>query len=492
MEPPVIALRFRDIDAIETIDAHQSIIQAHGSSWWGWWKKYVENGDAGEPSRFPHAFNVMLVDRSAKRAFIAHCAGVKRSLDPSELHLVPDYYREYANEVYQWFKLDQIQEIGDYPILIDLQFSQTPESTIIDLGSASSMPVGSTSRHKMKGDTVLHLSDLHFGSDYSFLPPGQPPRVGDSSRTLTDALMSDLERLRKVEEIGLVLVTGDFTSIGDWSDKTRDAILQELGQLVTRLGLEMERIVAVPGNHDVVRYPAGENVDVPSVVLAQTNQKHERDFRMFSELLCGRSWRLPMNRTQGFVTPGGVHVDIAALNSCSIAATKWTEYGYVGDNGYDVLKQLGQAEVTHLTYRVMALHHHVLPVSPIMEPEEKGVSMTLDAAKLLDLAASAKIGIVVHGHQHYARFSRYESIARMGGPQCQRMAVVAGGSTGVKSSRRGNERNTYSLLRLRDGGSHLHVRELRSDGEAGATIFDLPLGVKPIQPPGAKRLRGRR
>lgn len=34
-------LRFSDAEA-STIDAHLEIIHAHGSTWWGWWKKDAE------------------------------------------------------------------------------------------------------------------------------------------------------------------------------------------------------------------------------------------------------------------------------------------------------------------------------------------------------------------------------------------------------------------------------------------------------------------
>jgi hypothetical protein len=177
-----------------------------------------------------------------------------------------------------------------------------------------------------------------------------------------------------------------------------------------------------------------------------------------------------------------VDLDIGVLNSCSIAATNWTEYGYVGVGGYDALKKLSASTCTRPTFRMVALHHHVLPVAQVDAPSNTGVSLTLDAVALLDLASKAKVQLVVHGHQHLARVVRYQNVARNGDDHGNPMTIVSGGSAGVIEPRRGSERNTYSLFTLTEDGIHLKLRELRSDGKQGATLFDTALNVKPISP----------
>ncbi|WP_419721478.1 hypothetical protein, partial [Pectobacterium versatile] len=43
MAPELLILRFRDTTVgIETIQAHQNIINSNGAVWWGWWKSEKE------------------------------------------------------------------------------------------------------------------------------------------------------------------------------------------------------------------------------------------------------------------------------------------------------------------------------------------------------------------------------------------------------------------------------------------------------------------
>ena len=130
----------------------------------------------------------------------------------------------------------------------------------------------------------------------------------------------------------------------------------------------------------------------------------------------------------------------------------------------------------------MALHHHLIPVASVEAPNSRGVSLTLDAIALLDAASNSGIQIGVHGHQHLPRVVRYEHVARRGEPTGNSLTIVAGGSAGVVQTRRGAERNTYSLFRFRTDGVHLTLRELRTDGVAGAPLFDLTLPIKPLLP----------
>jgi 3',5'-cyclic AMP phosphodiesterase CpdA len=73
------------------------------------------------------------------------------------------------------------------------------------------------------------------------------------------------------------IVTGDFTTQGDWGDERRVQILQEFEALRKVLGLKREQIIAVPGNHDIERYPPGaSSVDLPGIIMNnQTSYKHE-------------------------------------------------------------------------------------------------------------------------------------------------------------------------------------------------------------------------
>lgn len=270
-----------------------------------------------------------------------------------------------------------------------------------------------------------------------------------------------------------MVVTGDFITAGKWSDEIRRQVLDEFEALRKCLGLKAEQIIAVPGNHDVVRYPQGSGVSAAKMAVGnQTDYQHERHFRTFVEDLTGRHWKKPLNYVC-CVSLESADILVCVLNSCSIVATEWTEYGYVGDGGLDALKELQQQNIERPTFKMMALHHHLLPVTSVALPDSRGVTLSLDAIELLDAAQSAGVQIAVHGHQHSPRLARYQTIPFIGGCESQPLLVLSNGSTGVAESRRpGSDRNTYCLLQFDGEGAHIWMRELRNDCKVGATLFD--------------------
>jgi 3',5'-cyclic AMP phosphodiesterase CpdA len=284
--------------------------------------------------------------------------------------------------------------------------------------------------------------------------------------------VEDLERLGAVGDIGLVVVTGDFTTRGDWSDATRGSILQEFQELMKALRISRDDIVCVPGNHDIVRFPEGASVDVAELAVKnQTTMQHERDYRTFLEELTGRSWRSPLNYVHR-VQLGERRVALCVLNSCTITATQWTEYGYVGTSGLDALNQMSADDEPGSSLKIVALHHHVVPVASIEAPNAKGVSLTLDSVALLDAALNNGAHLILHGHQHQARLTTYGRLAMNGESETRGLIIVSGGSTGATAQRLpGSERNTYSLLSLSQDGVQLAMRELRPDARAGATLY---------------------
>ncbi len=135
---------------------------------------------------------------------------------------------------------------------------------------------------------ILHLSDLHFGVDYGFRRQGEDVNLGDPRRTLTDCIVADLNRLGLTDKIAAVIVTGDFMTQGKWDNDARQNALEEFGALRDRLSLKQEQVIAVAGNHDVVRYPDPAVINVKeNVVERQANYQHEVMFRFFVNELVG-------------------------------------------------------------------------------------------------------------------------------------------------------------------------------------------------------------
>jgi hypothetical protein len=488
MDTPRVALRFREITPnIDTISEHRKIKDSEGAVWWGWWRKEFEpdhhNLFADLASK--GGGYVLLVDRQTERCFEAHyLQAIANNNDAVDLRRIPAYYREQKANVSGWFLLDEIKDIN-YRSDIATRLGQ---STLLILDGSEKLAAddhADLDSTPMKRPGILHLSDLHFGDDYSFLQPDVMPVIGEQRHKLTKSLVEDLERADLLKSIGLLLVTGDFTTQGDWSDLTRNRILQEFESLRKALELPRDCVMAIPGNHDIIRYKEGEKVDVSAIAAAkQTTYHHERDYRTFLEELTGRGWREPLNYYRKF-RHADFELVIAALNSCTITATEWTEYGYVGELGVSVLNEVGRMKVQKPTFRLMALHHHVVPVYKVEAPNKKGVSLTLDAVDILDAGQRAGFHFLVHGHQHLARISKYARVPRKeeAGQDRRDIYIISGGSSGAIVGRLpGSERNTYSLILPKLDTTHLIMRELRTDAQPGAVLYDCKLEVEPLQP----------
>jgi predicted phosphodiesterase len=484
MEPPTIALRFRDTTPnVDTIEAHREIIRRNGAVWWGWWKKDFEESDEvflADVFDSKKARPILIVDRSSERMFIALCGRWMRGGAGIDVERVPQYYQDQVDNVFGWFLLLSLEDV-DYDAAVGSGFG---DKTLILVGRESNIARPAAQR---SGDTarscILHLSDLHFGEDYAFLNQGESASPGDLRRTLTDCILEDIDRIGMRTEIAAIVVTGDFISRGNWNDGVRHQALSELGALRDALAISAEQLVVAPGNHDIVRYPANANIDVARLsVQNQTSYQHEREFRTFVDELVGRDWKEALNYVQR-IRLNEVDLLICVLNSCTIVATEWTEYGYVGTGGLDAIHQLTTEDIDRPTFKFVALHHHLLPVADVEVPQSRGVSLNLDASKLLDAAQQAGVHVALHGHQHMPKLARYQTIPLMGAAARHPLHVISNGSTGAVSNRLpGSERNTYCLFRLRDADIDLWMRELRPDGKMGASLFSEALGVHPERP----------
>jgi 3',5'-cyclic AMP phosphodiesterase CpdA len=403
------------------------------------------------------------------------------NVDEIDLGRVPEYYRTHAAQVFGWFLLRMIRQI-QFDDSIAQRFG---DKTLIRLDTSvdeRSDKVAASASASNKS-CLLHLSDLHFGADYAFIPQNEQPVVGDLRTTLTQSLGADLDRIGLRSDIAAVIVTGDFTTAGDWHDGTRKQLLQEFEALRAELGLKQEQIVAVPGNHDIVRYPPGAAVRIEDIAVDnQTTYQHEREFRTFVDELIGRSWKESLNYVRR-ISLRSADILICVLNSCTIVATEWTEYGFVGNSGLDAISKLKTDTIVRPSYKFVALHHHLLPVVQVEAPNSKGVTLTLDASALLDAAQQAGVHVAIHGHQHMPRLARYQTIPLMAGTPAQPLHVISNGSTGG-TRRPGSERNTYCVFRLEHDKAFLWMRELRTDSKAGASLFEGTLDIRPEQPVG--------
>ena len=482
MDTVRLALRFRDTTtAIDTIAEHKNILANHGRVFWGWWRKDFEPDHSKLLNSLSGPVSALLVNRTQGKAYSCIISRwIGRDIKKTENILVPSYYLGSHKKVFGWFEISSIED-AEYLVGVANRFG---DDTLIALNLPAKEAEVYATKPLRNGNSVLILSDIHFGPNFDFLPPGVSKEIAQEKFGLTECLVADLRRIGLANEIAGILFNGDFTTAGDWSEPVKSQIVKEVAHIGRQLRVPNTHIKLVPGNHDIVRYDPDLKVPAETVALqTQITYSHEHSFRAFMNEAIDLDFKAPLNRNE-LLELRDFDIVVSLLNSCTILATEWTEYGFVGEKGIHALIESREVSPRRKHYRLMALHHHLLPVTNVMAPQNKGVSLTLDAVKILQAAQDSGIQIAIHGHEHMPGVSKYRNLISHGGTDVNTsLSIISCGSCGVDESRRpGRERNTYAVLRFNSDGALLTIRELRSDKKEGGTIFEGKVADGPYEP----------
>src|SRR5687767_6177391 len=92
---------------------------------------------------------------------------------------------------------------------------------------------------------ILHLSDLHFGASHHF----PMTRHDAGTHRFADAIFSALESHNSVDPIDAIVISGDFLDKQQVEDRVHAE--QNLKELLVKLNVSADRLLCVPGNHDL-------------------------------------------------------------------------------------------------------------------------------------------------------------------------------------------------------------------------------------------------
>jgi 3',5'-cyclic AMP phosphodiesterase CpdA len=336
----------------------------------------------------------------------------------------------------------------------------------------------------MPGDChILHLSDLHFGADHGFRMPGATPVPGEKELELVDAVVEDLKKQR-INKVNSIIISGDLMTHARWVEYG-EAAFDGLCKLCNSLNLNHDKVLIVPGNHDYEWYTQEKDRWTRNVLMPRKASSealrfgHTVHFDNFLNQFYG-------NEKHEFPSLKTIHLEnytlkVALLDSCKLVPTKFHEYGYLSLGQIKPLIQMFEETPQPAEVRVMVLHHHVTSVIPAEPPsDEASVSVTLDAARLIDTALPAGVSFILHGHQHYPCITRinksYREEGNLTALGSHDTYVLSGGSASVRRPRLAQHiPNTYSVITLRDGEALVRIRQIYSDGTDGSKFLEVAL-----------------
>lgn len=187
---------------------------------------------------------------------------------------------------------------------------------------------------------ILHLSDLHFGTE---------------REDLMKALLVDIDDIKP----DIVVISGDLTQ------RAKNSQYETVKQFLGKISYP---ILCVPGNHDISLYNIIE--------------------RLF----------YPYSKYKKFINPVLCHHfsndDIAILGINSVTPYKIMG-GYVTDAQLQLVKDFFNQQIIKDKIKIIVMHHNL-----VRSERHKIIN---DAEKIIEVFASCNVNLVLSGHLHLAK-----------------------------------------------------------------------------------------
>jgi UDP-2,3-diacylglucosamine pyrophosphatase LpxH len=323
---------------------------------------------------------------------------------------------------------------------------------------------------------VVHLSDLHVGSEYGFSYLDHHDRAFNQDLpSFVDILCNDLTALEIRDRIDAIVVSGDFVWRG--TDAEFRVARHLLEELLRTLGLA-EKLVICPGNHDITWLPSQGEAGAD----AETAKRDA--FDAFAEDL-GYSFKDGGACCRTVTSRNGKRLlHFLCLDSNFVENERAAGIGFVSQDAFRSAQAMLQAEQqgqgkglqSHIW---MVLHHHIFPATPIRLQDAQAAHLTIMANASEVLAWARRLGVeaILHGHEHQpavtiARSWPTDSM----GKQFVPVVAIGAGSAAVKRQHLGPfGRNQYFVLYRRGGDTIVRSRCLGDEGLAFTAHNDFVL-----------------
>jgi calcineurin-like phosphoesterase family protein len=513
-KPKTMVLRFRDL-AARTIEEHRKYITAKGYVWWGWWNKPSEKIPRDTFAAFSEVIAqgkglpIFLLDSGIQQLYRASLTEIWLSptdaaIPSKEKDASPEYYRNMGYRA--WFRLSgeiaeaSASEIRAYSYCEVPEFSDSTESTLYNEKRVFSIQEMLERKHKTiwflqpytkehrdhsvspaparipanfapeplltNSSYLIQLSDLHFShKNHAFA-------LGDDQihLSLAKILIDDLQGYKPGSAPAALLLTGDFTWTGTAAEF--DLALDLINKLQSAFDLKPEQIILIPGNHDIQwstqpaeKYRATQKVTRPA-------EEAELNYRKFYTQVVGVPPNEYLSMGRRYILGNYLAVDVVGLNSCRLEQKHFAGYGFVQKQQLDKAanEMRWGIDEPRVHYRLLALHHHVVPVAPAEEirSTNPSYSITVDAGQIVHRALRLGVDLILHGHQHHPFAASMTRSTRSGEfPRDRSIAIHGAGSAGVLRKHVGpGGKNSYTIYSFDEGGVTLEIRST-SETEAG-------------------------
>ncbi len=327
---------------------------------------------------------------------------------------------------------------------------------------------------------VLHISDLHVSEeDYGHRLDVGARSLNRDNYKLSRLLKADLEQMGLLGRVNGLVVTGDIVKNGAIAaqyERARD-VMQEI---VDDLGLGIEQVLVVPGNHDLDWHPASLDTNLNESGASLQN------FRSFCEKL-GLPAEFPLVRR---FTAKESSIIIAGLNSDAVESEHQAGIGLVSLEEMDELeRELERQDIR--TPLWLAFHHHVFPISTPSRSaiEARRITVMANAAQVQNVAGTLGAELLLHGHEHQPNITSASRWPAYEGSKTDGVLCIGAGSAGARQGLLGNiGRNHYFVLVRREHTLSVKSRYLGEQGLSFVSHANLEYELPRLTHPSSLRM----
>ena len=241
--------------------------------------------------------------------------------------------------------------------------------------------------------------------------------------TLQRLMMLELAQLKEQHRPNLVVVSGDLGSVGSSADYGPAG--EFLRFVMKTLGLSWDRLILVPGNHDIDRNARPSEaykayLQFVNRLYKQTpeGRKNLSGYPCLYDNSIGRlGTRVESDHAlfsvHSFPSP---RVQVIALNSVVSQASAvskdidWAQ-GEVLQSQLSLVQDHLSSAAGYNGTRIAVMHHHAFPVASRTRPEnERSSRVVRNQGLLLAHLMDWNVRLLVHGHSHYTSLVKHERL----------------------------------------------------------------------------------
>lgn len=270
---------------------------------------------------------------------------------------------------------------------------------------------------------ILHISDIHFGKFHIFSKDLQ----------IEDQLIGKLEQLILNENINLIVISGDLTSVGDYSEFKRAEMFIEWLSNITKLPIT--RFIIVPGNHDIRRADEqGRRFDRFIESINRISKGNQEFCSTFSKLYKDNRlvWDLQVSQRSDLYSLtiiDELKLIVVGLNSVIDDENNWEQSEIPHLQLINISRELASLPVNKKEYlKIAVFHHNLFPIPAVNSKWENRVIS--NQALVLKELSNMGFRVILHGHSHYPGIYQYRPFFIYGISEPEPIMIVCTGTLG--------------------------------------------------------------